>query len=210
MNKKQNGFGAVEILVVILVLSAIGLAVWYVLNKNNAEQTSTTNPTSQTTQATNQNNEQTSNETISANWLLRQSNEASIKVPDGFKILVTDGQPIDFVLPETPVYEKGVTAAVVGQPAKHFELGIIAGYNTEGWNDRGAEIKKFQTDSGLPVTVKLFEQQNDPEGLDFAKGTKHLKYTVTKGNKYFNIDYAYQGEGIVDIVEQMVKTVTIQ
>lgn len=207
MTKKQNGFGVIEILLVILVLSAIGLAVWYVLNKDTAEQASTT---SQTTQTTNQDKKQTSNEKLSANWLLRQSNEASIKVPDGFKILVTDGQPINFVLPGTPVYEKGVTAAIVGQPSKHFELGIIAGYNTEGWNDRGAEIKKFQTDSGLPVTVKLFEQQNEPEGLDFAKGTKHLKYTVTKGDKYFNIDYAYQGEGIVDIVEQMVKTVTIQ
>lgn len=152
-------------------------------------------------------------ERISDGWLLRESGVASIRVPDGFNILVPANEPLQFVLPDVPVgtlkYEKGTKAQVVGEPHKHFELGLMAGINS-GWNERGQEARRFKTYDGKEVVVNRFYQENDPEFLDFSKGTTLLQYKITQGDDSFRVDYAYMGGGIVDIVDEMVKTISFK
>lgn len=215
MKVNQKGFSVVEILIVIVVVGLLGAVGWLVYDRQNSKD----NSTQTTTQKENQTKQPTSDENkeaekkLSANWLLRQSSNASIRVPDGFNFLTNAGEDFDLWLPDQPqgtlVYKEGTLAKVVGEPHKHFELGLIVSYNKEGFNDRGAKVKEFKTYSDLPVVVKLFEQTNDPDGVDFPKGAKHLKYTITKGSDYINIDYVYLGSGYVEAIEEMVKTATI-
>lgn len=211
----DRGFSPLFIVLVIAVVAVIGGVGYYVYRLQN-ENTNNNRP-SQQQPGTNQQDkttDKTSEKTLSSDWLLRESAMASIRVPDGFNILASDGDPLNFVLPDVPQgtlkYEKGTKAQVVGEPHKHFELGLIASFNQPGLNDRGVMLKEFKTYSGLPVTVKLFKQTTDPTGVGFPKGAKHLKYTVTKGTDFFNIDYVYLGDGIVDIIDEMVKSVTIK
>lgn len=216
MKVNQKGFSVVEILIVIVVVGLLGAVGWLVYdrqtNKDSSKE-STVQQESKTEKQTTDDNKETEKK-LSADWLLRQSSSASIRVPDGFNFLTNTGEDFDLWLPDQPqgtlVYTKGTLAKVVGEPHKHFELGLIVSYNKEGFNDRGTKVKEFKTYSGENVTVKLFEQTTEPDGVDFPKGAKHLKYTVTKGEDYINIDYVYLGSGYVEAIEEMVKTATIK
>lgn len=211
----QKGFSVIEVLIVIVVIGLAGATGWLVYNRQNNKSDLEQQPTVQEGQAkqstTDENKE--AEKKLSANWLLRQSSGASIRVPDGFNFLADAGEDFDLWLPDQPqgdlVYNEGTLAKVVGEPHKHFELGLIVRYNKEGFNDIGTKVKELKTYSGLNVDVKLFEQTTDPDGLGFPKGAKYLKYTVTKGSDYINIDYVYLGNGYVDAIEEMVKTATI-
>jgi prepilin-type N-terminal cleavage/methylation domain-containing protein len=214
MKANHKGFSLVEILIVIVVIGLLGAAGWFIYDRQNTNNTEQSN-----SQQGNQPQNSTANESEDAekkpstNWLLRQSSNATIHVPDGLEFLAAPGEDFDFVVPDqlqgTLVYKEGVLAKQIGEPHKHFDLGLIVGYNNEGFNDRGTKIKELSTYSGLSVDVKLYEQTTEPDGVDFPKGAKHLKYTVTKGSNYINIDYVYLGSGYVDAIEEMVKTATI-
>jgi len=235
MKKNEYGFGFIGIMVIAVILSVASFAGWTVFKKNQKsagtqqahitnfeECVAAGNPVMESNPEQCSANGQTfirqmpaqTEKKLSSGWLLRKSDEASIRVPDGFNMLVVKDEDINFVLPDAPQgtlkYEEGAQAKIVGEPHKHFELGLIVSFNEQGFNDRGTKLKEFKTYSGLDVNVKLFEQTTEPNGVDFPKGTKHLKYTVTKGTDYFNVDYAYLGDGIVDIVEEMVRTITIE
>lgn len=213
MNIRHNskGFSAVEALLIVLILLLLSAAGWYVYSKGQ-DKNDNVAPTKKSN--TSHNNKKTPQSTpekkLSDEWLLRESSDASIKIPDGFEILVTEGKTLDFAHPGVPKYDQGVKAKVAGEANKHFELGVTAGLNGYWWNRRGAEVKKMQTYTGLDVTVNQFIQENEPDGADFARGTTLLEYTISNGEKFVGIQYAYQGEGIVGIIEEMVKTVTIK
>ncbi len=214
MKKNENGFSAIELLIVFVIVGLIMAVGWLVWDKQNVNDNQTTTSQGSSEQAAQlANNTKTEEIRISSDWLIRKSNKVSISVPDGFKILSSSGEDFDFVLPDQPQgtleYKKGTLARVVGAPAKHFELGLIVGFNSEGFNDRGTKLREFKTYNGLNIEVKLFEQTTDPDGVDFPKGAKHLKYKVIKGSDYINIDYVYLGDGIVDIIDQMVRTADI-
>jgi len=215
MKVNQKGFSVVEILIVIVVVGLLGAVGWVVYDRQNSKNDSAQSTVQQENQAkqpTADDNKEAEKK-LSANWLLRQSSSASIRIPDGFNFLTNAGEDFDLWLPDQPqgtlVYKEGTLAKVVGEPHKHFELGLIVSYNKEGFNDRGTKVKELKTYSGLNVVVKLFEQTTDPDGVDFPKGAKHLKYTVTKGEQRINIDYVYLGSGYVEAIEEMVKTATI-
>lgn len=216
MKNNQNGFGALGVFAVVLVLAMVGFAAWKVIDQNKEPATTSNATNTKAVTNTSKQNEPKAKDDIklSDTWLLRESTEASVRVPDGFNILVPDGETLDFLLADVPQgylkYTKGETAEVVGAPHKHFELGILAGFNSSGWNDRGEEIKTMKTYSGLEVKVKEFKQTEEPNGLDFAKGTTLRQYTVIKGENSFTVDYAFMNEGIVNIVEEMVKSVNIK
>ncbi len=213
--RNQKGFSVVEILIVIVVIGLLGAVGWLVYDRQKSKDNSTQPTAQQENQAkkSTADDSQEADKKLSANWLLRQSSSASIRVPDGFNFLTNTGEDFDLWLPDQPqgtlVYKEGTLAKVVGEPHKHFELGLIVSYNKEGFNDRGTKFKDLKTYSGLDVVVKLFEQTTDPDGVDFPKGAKHLKYTITKGENYINIDYVYLGNGYVEAIEEMVKTATI-
>lgn len=213
MTHKQHGFGHIAVLVIIVVLGVLGLITWQFMSMREDDTPATTTTTS-TNEKTENQDQPVVEEKLSANWLLRESETAAIRVPDGFNILAAEGQAFDFVLPDVPQgtlkYQAGTEAQVGAAPAKHFDLGLIVSFNEAGFNDRGAVTKKFKTYSGLEVTLKYFEQTVEPEGVDFPKGAKYLKYTVTKDSDYINIDYVYMDTGIVDIIEEMVKTASIK
>lgn len=210
--KNQKGFSLVLAIVLIACLGVIGFAGWKVSNQKDSGQK---NPDSTKQEEQKSDDTQSQSEpNLSESWLLRESAEASIRVPDGFKILASQNQLFNFTLPDDPQgtlkYSKGEPAVVVGEPAKHFGLGLIVGFNNEGLNDRGMQVREFKAYSGLNVTVKLFEQTVEPDGVDYPKGAKHLKYTVGSSNKYINVDYVYLGDGLVNIIDEMVKSANIK
>jgi hypothetical protein len=220
MQTKQKGFSTLHILLFLIVIGMIGGTGWYVYKANrsvtdtfkDANNSSTPKSTENSKKATTTKQE-VKEIRLSENWLLRESDQASIRVPDGFEILSAAGDNLTFVLPDEPQgtlhYTKGVKAKVVGEPHKHFGLGLWASYNNPGFNDRGTDLRNFKTYSGLNVEVKQFEQSEDPTGVDFPKEAKHLKYRVTSGNNYFNVDYVYLGDGIVSIIDEMVKSIVM-
>lgn len=211
MHKNQNGFSTPHVLLALVLVAVIGLAGYKVYDsqKKTSEPAQNSSHANETVKP-DKKEEPKVEEKLSDNWLLRESEEASIRVPDGFEILTREESEINFSLPGTPTYKQGEMAKVVGEPHKHFELGVIVALNNQGWNERGTETAQLKTYSGLDVKVRQFEQTEEPDGLDFAKGTKLIQYKVINGDYYMSIDYAYQGEGIVDIIEEMVKTATIE
>jgi hypothetical protein len=219
MIEKQKGFSVPHISVVLVVISIVSFTGWYVWNaKKNTDAALSSVPAGASSRSAKVDKDEEKVKPIAAkhlsdDWLLRESSEASIRVPDGFEILINKDDPVAFWLPDAPQgtlkYRKGTQARVMGEPHKHFELGIIATYNKPGFNDLGTYHKGIKTYSNLDVEVKLYEQK-EVEGVPaFTPGSKYLKYTVKKDDKYFNVDYVYLGEGITDIVEEMVKSITI-
>jgi hypothetical protein len=203
------------LILLIVILGVIGFAGWYVW-KLNAPQTDSKSTQPKAHPTTDKEKTEATASTvpklISDEWLLRESAEASIKVPDGFNILVPESNPVNFVLPNDDGslrYEKGTRAQVVGEPHKHFARGLLATYNSTGLNDLGTYLRSFKTYSGLDVEVKFYEE-NDTEDTVIPYGVKWLKYKVAKGDKMFTVDYMYEGEGIVDIIDEMVKTIVIK
>jgi hypothetical protein len=211
MNKNQYGFGVVVVVIIVLVLGIIGFTAWKVADRINTPVAQANTP------AQASNSKQTSKAKLSDTWLLRESDNASIRVPDGFQVLAAQGDTLNFVLPDSPEgtlkYEKGTTATVVGEPHKEFGLGLIASYNSAGLNHLGSKVREFQTYSGLPVTVEQYkrEQPFDPnEASDIIVGATYVKYTVTKGDNRFNVDYVYQSKNYLDIIDEMVKSIDIK
>ena len=88
---------------------------------------------------------------------------------------------VGFVLPDEPQgtlkYEQGKKAQVVGEPHKHFGLGLLAGRGPSQLNDLGTELKRFETYAGLPVIVKLYEVPSDPERPKEGRLFDGNKYT---------------------------------
>ena len=83
--------------------------------------------------------------------------------------------------PRRQKYEQGKKAQVVGEPHKHFGLGLLAGRGPSQLNDLGTELKRFETYAGLPVIVNFYEVPSDPEGpTTFVLGSKYLSFSVWK------------------------------
>jgi len=213
INSNQKGLNIFGLLGAVTVIGLITTIAWLMYGRQDIDSNASSTPVQEQKQANIEPNKKVDNK-LSSGWLLRQSGDASIRVPDGFNILVNPADTFDFWLPDQPQgtleYTKGTSAKIVGEPRKHFELGLIVSYNKAGFNDRGTAIEGFETYDGLDVVVKLFEQTVDPEGVDFPKGAKHYKYIVSKDNDYVNIDYVYLGDGYKNIIEEMVKTVSLK
>ncbi len=211
---RQAGFGVVGIVAVVLVVAALAGVSVVVFKKSSGTKTAVSAPSptpqSDEPEATPMPADE---KRLSADWLVRESVAASIRVPDGFNILVADNHPINFSLPDDQgelTYRKGAKAQVVGEPHKHFGLGLLVSYDGTGLNDLGTYQRSFKTYSDLKVDVDLFEQ-NDPEAVTtIPYGSKYLKYKVIKDNKRFTVDYFYKGEGVVDIIDEMVRTIIIK
>lgn len=211
--KNQKGFSLVIVLILVVALVAIGFTLWKITNNQKPIVENSGDNTNQEEKEL-VNTEPKPEPNLSEDWLLRESLNSSIHVPDGFNILANQGEPFNFSLPDEPrgtlKYVQGQPAKVVGEPHKHFELGLLVAFNQEGLNDRGALVREFKTYSGLNVTAKSFEQVEEPMGVDFPKGAEHLKYKITKNTDYINVDYVYLGDGLVNIIDEMVKSANIK
>lgn len=223
------GFSAIYVALLIVIVGLVGATGWYVL-KSNKHDSNGSAASYDTGQSSSQNSTLTGKEKtkgstpkpsvtekLSDNWLIRESAEASIKVPDGFNILVNGNHPVNFLLSNDQgelKYEPGTRARVVGENHKHFGLGLIVTYGSAKEEDvdpnPGTLQRNFKTYDGLDVEVRVFEQ-NDPEAVTtLPYGSTWLKYWVKKGDRYFYVGYIYKGDGIIEVIDEMAKTIVIK
>ncbi len=227
MQLKQQGFSVPRLLLILIIIGILGGAGWYVYTSRKAYDKSVNDATGRhTLEAQLAENSKKSEVTskpiaekrLSADWLLRESSEASIKVPDGFNVLVNNNDPVNFLLSNDQGemrYQAGTKARVVGENHKHFGLGLIVSYGSnrdasEVDPNQGTYQRSFKTYDGLDVEVSILEQ-NDPEAVTtLPYGSKWLKYWIKKDSRYFYVGYIYTGEGIVEIIDEMVNTIVIK
>jgi type II secretory pathway pseudopilin PulG len=219
--KRQKGFAHVQILLALVVVAIIGGVGFFVYNAQ--KDTNKTLDTAanavndpQSTKKTNQTDQNAVKEEDS--WLLFTPDDGAytVRVPDGWKTVSLNGnlynRDANFM-----AYKKGTKATVEmltdggWDGATPFSLTNPGAYYTEIVR-QGTESGTVKTDAGLVAHKYIYIEQNEPEAIGYAKGTKVYNYYFDADGIYIQVSHAVS-PGETDqsvLVERMLKTITVK
>jgi len=215
--KNSDGFSPVHTLLILVIVGIVGFTGWYVWNANNdanknLESTNTTSPTVNEDLKT---KDTQTNKTTE--WFEYSSPDGkySIKLPDGWRLDVTEGGSAPYAVDAKKIsYVAGTPATVT--PTK-FAGDIL---NTAfamsdgekgffGQEPRGSKQSVFKTTQGLEVTRYDFTVVNEPE--DLPSGMVRHEYRIVSNGKYFQVVHDVQkGEtDQAELVEDAIRTLEL-
>jgi hypothetical protein len=193
------------------MLAGIG---WYVKNASDSTnktltQTNNTSlsPTKKSKTAT------TADET--ANWLVYTSSKKSfsMKIPDGWKLIHNDTDNLYAFSSTNLSYKPGVKATIeeeaVGGRDGPVAFSAISRSEPSKF-DRSQRVGEIKSENSTGIKY-YFEQKEEPQGPDLAKGAKEYDYYFVKGSNYVTISFSYN-IGETDnsaLVEKTIKTLEI-
>lgn len=219
---KQKGFTLVEVLLVVLVVSFIGFAGYYVWDNQTSKEKSSANSYS-SKKATKKKNKSTD---ITAKWETYETPDKlfSVKIPDGLHVQKTyDGSQLT-ITPLTYVKDAPVTYEDIPYSKNTARALSIYFYNGEtAWlegidetADKAGILKKstLKTRDGLDITKYHFTQK-DPVfvGLgEYGVNDGFFGYSIKKGNQSVTIQYNFDSgdEVDIDLIEKVVTSTEIK
>lgn len=215
-NFNQRGFGAIQLVLLFIIVGLIGGTGYYVYK---AQQN-----TNKSLDSTNK-NLQTLSEDKSAtsakeedSWLLYEPSDKafSVRIPDGWEgvalydnLYVRDSAKM--------VYTKGTKAKVEimneggWDGASPFGL-YYPKQNSDQIVREGIEQTPLKTVSGLTVHKFIYNQEADPDGIGYQKGSKVYNYYFDAEGKHIQISHVVN-PGDTDqheLVERLIKTILIK
>jgi hypothetical protein len=191
--KNQRGFGAVEIIILVVILAIIGVGGWYVWQSQNNSNPSVNNPNSQT--ETTKNTQTFSDERLP--FAFEYPKEWVIKVDEKIR----EGQPLpdkysiflntkDIAYTEMPIGGSEVSVGVkvnivVSKSTLNSPQGVFTGLRAS------AQGKTNVTVSGLPAVEYEFGYESQPgRYVDFIKdGRLYSVSYFSAGNERSSVDF---------------------
>lgn len=216
MKNDQNGFGFIEGLLVVIVVTLVGISGYYIYNANKAADKSSDKRDAST--AAN-NMEQESKPSESDSWKLVESGKKAFKlrIPDGWTVNNDPENDNILAIKKTDImtYQKGtpavVTTNIIGGSDNLYRFTVFAADQKNVSSDNQKQ-EKIVTNSGLAGEKSVYIQTEDLEGLgNLGKGGKSYTYQFEKNNKYVIARYlVVAGEtDNVEIVEKAIKTLEL-
>ena len=204
----QKGFGAVEAIIVLVVVVLLGAAGWFVYDKNHNSKVSTT-PTPNTTPSARPTDD-------ASKWYLYTSYDGTYKIRLADGLTFSRNSDSSAICTRGSVVELGSTTAKVEIENNGHEGGgglcinYFAKSSDASW-DFGEKRQGFKTNAGLEVEKYYYYQATEPEAAGLRKGDEEYTYRIIKDGKAVVIAYSVMAgeKANTDLVEKMVKTVEL-
>lgn len=195
MKTNENGFSAIEILIVLVIVGLIGAVGWLVYDRQkNPEKTASDTNTNQTQQATPKPEEQKESEFSLTAKLTSLNKKFALSIPDGW--IFTNDTEQDYAYATGMTYKKGEVAKInneFGHRGGGFtKTSFVIQYAKDGLKDyfsaskadgvlklnNGKEAKKYSEvinndEMGIPDGSKSYGYQ-----VDYEDGTIIFSYLV--------------------------------
>lgn len=216
MKMNEKGFSLVEFLLVVLVVSFIGFAGWYVFDsrsKNKSVPNSSPTTTESKIQQSDDTNPETTRKDETSEWFLYKSpnDEYQMKLVDGWEMTRhVDSSAIVSFKPLT--YKPGIKATVtVIEGGRGGPFPLYVNLSKESPSVRGKLQGEVKTDSGLVGQKYQFTETSDEAVHDIQQGEKEYSYHFNKNGKYITIVHAIYGDSKdnTEYVEKAIKTLVI-
>lgn len=221
MKKSQSGFAALEVLLILGVVTIIGFTGWFVwngqksINKTLSDTNTSAGSTSTQPQKKTDDTKPVKDET--ATWLLYQpaGKEYSVRLADGWTVQqLSENEGVHTFSNKDLALKSGTLAIVQPYPGGRdgsSGFGLLFVSKSE-YTQLGEKLASLKTSDGLDVAVYKYTQTTDPDGIGLPKGGISYYYQIAAGSKgYVVCSYSFV-PGDVDyheVVEKVVKTVHI-
>lgn len=187
MQKFQKGFGAVEAVIIIFVIAAIGLGAWYVFTQrddNDSQQNTgvdTSNNSDQTAPAEDVDQEAQS-------WRLVESGQGGfgIRIPDGWE--VTNYLPTNNIRSQDLNYQEGVPVKVTDYDHEYagdsiFRFSVIQFGEDDNFSMLDGDEQKQDFKLGDITGTKYYKKYpvQKPQGIGPYPGMETYKYELKQG-----------------------------
>ena len=212
-----KGFGAVEAILILVILGVIGGAGFLVYRSQNETKTTLDNAVNsqgETEKSEESNASQLPKNDETASWSAFTPNSKSytIKLPDGWAFLHQNDE-CDCLLTKSMIFKKGTPATI--ETSKGGRDGFTGLFIATDDKDRASE--RFNSGHQKTGTVKIgdlegdkyfYEQTAEPTGLGLSKGGKTYSYYIPKGNRFIYISYSVElgQQNNLELVEQAIQT----
>lgn len=213
----QKGFGAVEGLIIVVVIAVIGVIGWYVFAHKK-----TAKPTSSTSSKTTSSSAETPVKPVSidetTSWYLYESpaKEFSLRLPDGWKLdrymksaAIYAGEATSII------YAKGTLATITevngGRDFSGIAYSLTFQKTADYASPSGTKQAGLTTTGGLTIDKYLETITEDPVALGPPKGTKEFTYRVAKGANTLQVvhDILTGETDQTALIEKSLKTILI-
>lgn len=217
LQKNQNGFSAVEGLLILVVLGIIGFTGWYVWQAKDKTDKALTVSNSDTPKFKHKSVSTPSKEEAkpdeTTNWLLYKSSggEYQIRLADGWE-LMRHVESTSLTSYKALEYKAGVKATVTEHSSgRGGPFPLIIMVSKQPTEIRGGLQGEFKTNSGLVGKKYMFIQQSQEGGHDLQYGEREYTYHFSKNGTYVYINHSVIGEqkDNSEYVEKVVKTLVI-
>jgi hypothetical protein len=197
LSKSQDGFSAVEVLLLLVIVGIIGGVGYFVMNSQ--KKTNTTLEDTSKSQGEVQKAEKKETKVDpTTKWLkyISQNGKYSASIPDGWELLTMKGEDNIHAWNMTNItYSEGKSAKVDvldggGRDGSSIAFHLI--YNTDTHFEKNTDLKKVKTYTNanqVSVTKSTRTQTSAPDenGMDIPKGTTEYVYLLTTGGKKITI-----------------------
>jgi hypothetical protein len=208
---RQEGFGAVVLLLAIIVVALVGVTGWVAYRAIATKPETKTSVSSYLPKKAVTVNSQTD---ITADWLTfnAPNGKYSIKIPDGWNLIsLGDGSVPYGVATKDITYQQGVKATVKSSTVQEINIAMFAMGSPTccGHKPDGEIAKTYQTSTGLQVTEYRYYYAEDSIGV--TKGSTEYTYQIQDGAKSLQIMYTAEA-GAPDqtaFVEKAIETVKL-
>ena len=208
MKKNENGFGAIEALLILVIVGLVG-GIGYYVYQSGAKSHTATNTSTQTSNPSSKNTNDISNKPL----LYRSSeNDFEIELADGWELTrISDGRLYTEDMTKL-VPKPGTRATVKDYDANSPNHGFIMWYvDKDHYTPLGDKQQSLKTNDGLTIDKYVYMQTESPTVPGLSKGSKSLQYYVTKGNKTFWVQAQFQPSDpdTHETIESVLKTLKL-
>lgn len=193
MNKKQAGFGVVEVSLIILVIGLLGfLAVRFIGSQADKKQNDSNPSISADERAT-----VDEPDTAAAKWTLATSGQGgfSIRIPDGWA--VDNFQAANDIRGNQITFRPGTPAEVTSHPGSYsgdgsVRFNVIQFASTDNFNMLDGDEKSEEFEAGDVKGMRYYKKYpaEVPQGLGPVPGSERYVYEFKTDNKVTYVTYS--------------------
>jgi hypothetical protein len=192
LKKNNHGFGAIEGLLILVIVGIIGFTGWFVWDaKRNSEQSPINTTVAANSNAVAKTNEKLpANSDVTAKWFKYSSPDGiyTIKLPDGWNLVSYHGDSNPYAMGQSELtYTQGKAATVTSTDfaGDNIQDAFAMG---QSWRSdiKGTKSSSFETNQGLRVDRYDYVVPKS-EFQELKEGTTEYLYVVNGGNHTFQV-----------------------